>query len=199
MTTAALNRGYKVDTTEASVSPVAKLPNTWEEFLSGIGKKHRHELRRKIRRLEAAGEVKQVTVRDPNGLKSEMEEFLELMSSTSKDKADFLTPKRRLFFIRLADQAAIRDSLRLSFLQLDEKRLAACLIFDYRNTYMLYNSGYDPARADLSVGLIYKAFAIREAIGLGRHRFDFLKGGERYKYGLGGQDQAIYRMVVTRS
>ena len=51
---------------------------------------------------------------------------------------------------------------------------------------------------DLSVGLINKAYAIREAIEAGRRRFDFLKGAERYKYSLGGQDRAIYRIVVTR-
>ena len=167
--------------------------------MASLAKKHRHELRRKIRKLEAAGEARQVTVTDAQGLEEEMEDFLRLMGGTSEDKAAFLTPERRRFFHLLAKRAADRGALKLSFLEVDGERLAACLIFDYAGVFMLYNSGYDPARSDLSVGLINKAFAIREAIGFGRRRFDFLKGAERYKYSLGGRDRAIYRILVTRS
>ena len=199
VTAAAEERGYGVESEEIAVAPVADLPVSWDEFLAGLTKKHRHELRRKIRRLEDAGEVRHVTVTGSEGLDTEMEEFLRLMCATNQDKADFLTPERRRFFHLLADRAAAREALRLSFLEVDGTRMAACLMFDYAGVYMLYNSGYDPARSDLSVGLINKAFAIREAIELGRRRFDFLKGGERYKYRLGGLDRAIYRIVVTRS
>ncbi len=196
---AAESRGYSVERSEAAMAPVAELPGSWDEFLAGLGKKHRHELRRKIRKLEAAGDARQVTITEEKGLEQEVEDFLRLMSSTNEDKAAFLTPERRRFFHLLAAQAASSGALRLSFLELDEERLAACLVFDYAGVFMLYNSGYDPARSDLSVGLINKAFAIRQAIELGRRRFDFLKGAERYKYALGGQDRSIYRVILTRS
>jgi CelD/BcsL family acetyltransferase involved in cellulose biosynthesis len=199
MTAAAESRGYRVETNEVAVAPVLELPDSWDEFMASLAKKHRHELRRKIRKLEAAGEARQVTVTDAQGLEEEMEDFLRLMGDTSEDKAAFLTPERRRFFHLLAERAADRGALKLSFLEVDGERLAACLIFDYAGVFMLYNSGYDPARSNLSVGLINKAFAIREAIGFGRRRFDFLKGAERYKYSLGGRDKAIYRILVTRS
>ena len=198
LTAAAQSRGLTVDRRQAGVAPVVDLPGSWEEYVSSLPKKHRHELRRKMRRLEASGEVRQVTFADGNGLEPRVEEFLRLMSATNEDKAAFLTPERRRFFHLLAQEAASRGALRLSFLEIDGLRTAACLIFDFAGAYMLYNSGYDPARADLSVGLINKAYAIREAIEAGRRRFDFLKGAERYKYSLGGQDRAIYRIVVTR-
>ena len=198
LTAAAQTRGLTVDRHQAGVAPVVDLPGSWEEYVSSLPKKHRHELRRKMRRLEASGEVRQVTFADGNGLEPRVEEFLRLMSATNEDKAAFLTPERRRFFHLLAQEAASRGALRLSFLEIDGLRTAACLIFDFAGAYMLYNSGYDPARADLSVGLINKAYAIREAIEAGRRRFDFLKGAERYKYSLGGQDRAIYRIVVTR-
>ena len=199
ITGAAGSRGYSVESSEVAVAPVAELPGSWDEFLAGLGKKHRHELRRKIRKLEAAGEARQVTVTEEKGLEQEVEDFLRLMGNTNEDKAAFLTPERRRFFHLLAAQAARRGALKLSFLELDGERLAACLVFDYSGVYMLYNSGYEPARSDLSIGLINKAFAIKEAIELGRRRFDFLKGAERYKYALGGQDRSIYRVILTRS
>ena len=198
LTAAAKSRGLTVERHQIGVAPVVDLPESWEEYVGSLPKKHRHELRRKIRRLEASGQVQQVTVVDEEKMGPEMEEFLRLMSATNDDKAAFLTPERRRFFHLLAQEAASRGALRLSFLEIDRRRMAACLIFDFAGVYMLYNSGYDPARADLSVGLVNKAYAIREAIESGRRRFDFLKGAERYKYGLGGQDRAIYRIVVTR-
>ncbi|MDD9996030.1 MAG: GNAT family N-acetyltransferase [Dehalococcoidia bacterium] len=198
LTAAAHSRGLTVERHQVGVAPVVDLPGSWEEYVSSLPKKHRHELRRKIRRLEASGQVRQVTFAGEDGLGSEVEDFLRLMSATNDDKATFLTPDRRRFFHLLAQEAASRGALRLSFLEIDGQRTAACLIFDFAGAYMLYNSGYDPARADLSVGLINKAYAIREAIESGRRRFDFLKGAERYKYSLGGQDRAIYRIVVTR-
>jgi hypothetical protein len=199
ITGAAESRGYSVERSEVAVAPVAELPGSWDEYLGGLAKKRRHELRRKIRKLEAAGQARQVTVTEEQGLEEQVESFLGLMGNTNDDKAAFLTPERRRFFHLLAARAASRGALRLSFLELDGERLAACLVFDYAGVFMLYNSGYDPARSDLSVGLINKAFAIREAIELGRRRFDFLKGAERYKYALGGQDRSIYRVTVTRS
>lgn len=190
--------GLEPEFSEATAAPAADLPETWEEFVASLAKKHRHELRRKIRRLEAAGEVRQVTVTGPDGLDSAMEDFLWLMRGTGPDKEAFLTPDRRRFFGLLAAAAASRGVLRLSFLELDGVRVAGCLVFDFAGTHMLYNSGYDPAMSALSVGLVNKAYAIRDAIGLGARRFDFLKGAERYKYGLGGVDRAISRLVLTR-
>jgi CelD/BcsL family acetyltransferase involved in cellulose biosynthesis len=195
---AAEGKGYTVERTESAVAPAAELPGSWDEYIAALPKKHRHELRRKIRKLEAAGEVRQVTVTEVEGLEEQVEDFLRLMGNTNEGKGAFLTPDRRRFFHLLALEAAKRGALRLSFLELDGERLAGCLVFDYAGVYLLYNSGYDPARSDLSVGLINKAFAVRQAIETGRRRFDFLRGAERYKYSLGGQDRAIYRIVVTR-
>ena len=63
---------------------------------------------------------------------------------------------------------------------------------------MLYNSGYDPRYSRLSVGLVSKALAIKEAIEAGKRSFNFLRGTERYKYHLGAKDFAVYQLTVRR-
>ncbi len=196
---AARDRGMGVEWEDAGVAPALDLPGSWDDFLGSLPKRHRHELRRKMRRLEASGSARQVTVSDPEGLGDHVDEFLGLMAATNEMKAAFLTAPRRRFFHRIAAEAAARGALRLSFLELDGRRVAGCMIFDCAGEYMLYNSGYDPGRSDLSVGLLNKALAIREAIESGRRAFDFLKGAERYKYGLGGSDREIRRVVITRT
>ena len=43
-----------------------------------------------------------------------------------------------------------------------------------------------------------KTLLIREAIESGRSCVDFLRGDESYKYDLGGKDQQVYRVVLTK-
>ena len=43
-----------------------------------------------------------------------------------------------------------------------------------------------------------KAYAIKEAIEVGRSRFNFLKGSERYKYELGGIDTPIHNILISK-
>ena len=43
-----------------------------------------------------------------------------------------------------------------------------------------------------------KAYAIKEAIEVGRSRFNFLKGSERYKYELGGIGTPIHNILISK-
>ena len=45
-----LRNEFKIEIMDEDVSPFLVLPNSWEEYLSSLREKHRHELRRKIRR-----------------------------------------------------------------------------------------------------------------------------------------------------
>jgi len=87
---------------------------------------------------------------------------------------------------------------KLFFMEVDGKRVASCIAFDYGDAYLLYNSGYDPEYSALSVGLLNKAFCMRDALEAGKSTFDFLRGTERYKYDLGGQNQIVYQMTIKR-
>ena len=87
--------------------------------------------------------------------------------------------------------------LRLSILELNASPVAATMSFDYKNDRYLYNSGYDPQYSWLSVGVISKAVCIKDSTEGGRKRFDFLKGGEEYKYHLGGSEVPLYQCSIT--
>ena len=192
------SRGLSVEVSDEDTAPVANLPTSWDEYLASLGKHDRHELRRKLRRLDNADNAHQYTCDDPETLAQCMGDFFRLLRSSSPDKADFLTPARERFFMDIASDFAIRGQLKLFFLEVANERVASCICFDYGDSYLLYNSGYDPSYASLSVGLLNKALCIREAIEKGRHRFDFLRGAERYKYNLGGSDRIVHQLVARR-
>ena len=191
-------RGYTVEVSEEDVTPRALLPPTWDEYVAHLSKKNRHELRRKLRRLEKEGVNRQYICDGPEALPECMQDFFRLHRASSPEKAEFMTPQREEFFMDAAMELGARGQFRLAFLELDGVRVASSINIDYRDSYFLYNSGYDPAYSSLSVGLLNKVLDIKGAIEAGKRSFDFLRGAERYKYHLGAKDYVLYRLVVRR-
>lgn len=191
-------KGWDVSVEEEETTPKAELPGSWDEFLAGLRKKDRHELRRKLRRLDRESDNRQYAAANGDSLDGSMREFFTLLRASRQDKNEFMTPDRERFFLDMARELARRDQFRLYFLEVDGEKAAACICFDYGGDFLLYNSGYEPGYSRLSVGLINKALSIRTAIEENRKVFNFLKGDERYKYNLGGTDEAVFHITVTR-
>lgn len=196
MVNIARSRGCQAECAVAEVTVETRLPATWEEYLGGLKPKQRHEVKRKLRRLAETGEVNFRLVGDISAVPGFMERFFKLFTESRAGKAEFLTEQRATFFRLIVDEMSGAGLLKLGILELDGREMASVICFDYNNAIYLYNSGYDPAYDYLSVGLLSKVLCIRESIGMGRARFDFLKGAEAYKYRLGGQEVPLYRCGI---
>lgn len=194
---AARRRGYAVRTELEDVVPGIVLPRSWDAYLAGLRKKDRHELRRKLRRLESAGEVV-VRRAGASTLDRDAALFQEMMSESREEKRTFLSPERQAFFERIVHCMEETGRLRLLFLDIDGEPAAAVLAFDDGGRRLLYNSGYRREYAHLAVGLMLKALCIRDAIESGLRYFDLLRGAEPYKYHLGAEDSAVHRITVSR-
>ena len=195
----ARQQGYSVEITEEDVAPGVALPNTWEEYLSSLSRKNRHELQRKFRRLESVENWHWYCLTDAEQVTERFDDFLALMRQSRKEKAGYMTPQREEFFHRIAQRTAQLGVLRLFFLELEGRPVATTLCFDYGSSRLLYSSGYNPDYSYYSVGLLLYALCLRDAIEKGKGYFDFLRGSEQYKYNLGGEDHTLYQMVVRRS
>jgi len=169
------------------------LPATWDEYLGLLKGTERHEIRRKLRRLEEAGRIEFRTAEDPQEIRQAMDTFLRLFGASRADKAAFMTNRRARFFHSLAEDMAEAGILKLSLLELDAKTAAAVMCFHDDSTVYLYNNGYDNRFRLLSVGFLSKVLSIQEAIREGKRKFDFLKGPEAYKRRLGGKPVPLYR------
>jgi len=196
--TAAERWGWSSGEAPEAVCPVATLASTWDEFLAALPKHDRHELRRKLRHLDAAGAVSFESVTAPDAVAAGMDRFLELMHLSRNDKDEFLTPAMEAFFRDVATTFAGLGMIRLSSLRLDGHTVATLLSFENESTEFLYNSGYDPLHGHLAVGLLSKAHAIRDAITRGKQRFDFLRGEEHYKRQLGGVPREVLQMHLRQ-
>ncbi len=191
------DRKYEVRCDREDVSLEMHLPATWDEYLALLAPKQRHEVKRKLRRLEEAGIVDYRVVEDRGSVSSVMGVFLRLFAESRKEKTDFMTARMESFFRTLAEAMAEAGLLRIGILELDTLPAAIVMTFDYHECVYLYNSGYDPQYRSLSVGVLSKVLCVRDSIQRGRKRFDFLKGEESYKHHMGGRDIPLYNCQIA--
>jgi len=194
--------GWRLVREREDVCPVLALaPGTdFEAYLGTLGKKERHEVRRKLRRAEAAGEVRLVRSADPA---ADLDAFVDLHQRRWLDRGLFPPTvggdQSRTFFRRLFELLGGDGTVQLWFLEAAGRRVAAGVWFEDAEAWYFYNAGVDPDARDLSPGVLLSAKAIEAAIAAGRRRFDFLRGDEPYKYGWGAQDEPVQRLLVVRT
>lgn len=192
----AQGRGLEVRVEKSGVSLETGLPGEWEDFLAGLTSKHRHEIRRKMRRLDRAGQVGFTRAHGPDQAGPALEVFLDLFRRSRADKERFLTPEREAFFRTVVPAMARAGHLSLFTLSLDSRPAASALCFDLGRTRLLYNNGYDSGFKALSAGTMCKVLSLKEAVERGLQCYDFLNGAEPYKRRLGGREKDLFRCTV---
>lgn len=191
--------GYRVMVEVEEVCPILKLPESWEAYLSLLNGKDRHELRRKIRKAEAASPpLRFRQCSEEECARQDIKSFICLHRKSRPDKEAFMNEQREGFFQEASKTFAQKGWLRLYILEREAMGVAAMLCFDYGKTLYLYNSGHDPELSFLSPGIVLIGYCLQDAISLGKQCFDFMRGKEGYKYRLGGKDSPIYRILVER-
>lgn len=188
--------GYAVRRERLVTSPRITLPADFETYVQGLGKKERHELRRKLRRFEAAPGAG-FRWADERERPAVLDRFFALHRLSKGEKAAFMTADAEAFFRDIADALAPSGRLRLGVVSAHGEDAAVLFAFAYGDTLALYNAAYDPALGSLSLGIASHAFAVRDAIAQGFAVYDLLRGDEPYKYDLGASDRWLWRLEAT--
>jgi CelD/BcsL family acetyltransferase involved in cellulose biosynthesis len=190
--------GWSFEQERTYHAPSIPLAGDFDTYLSGIDKKQRHEIRRKMRRAEEAGsEVRWYFAQDNATLGADVDAFMAMMAE-EPDKAKFLTEAMRLQ-MQLSCRAAFENGwLQLAFLEVDGQKAAGYLNFDYLNHIWIYNSGIDRRFLELSPGWVLLGYLLQWANENKRLEFDFMRGNEEYKYRFGAVDHYLVRAKVTR-
>ncbi len=189
---------------QEDVCPVVTLPasHEWEDYLGGLDKKARHEIRRKLRRAEAVGPVR---FRQLPLDAASVDGFIALHQARWGEHGLFPdTPdgdRSRRFLHRLTELEAAEGSdaqLVLGEVTVGDRVVVSTVAFDDGTTCFFYNAGMDPQARELSPGVTGTAAYIRDRLAAARTRFDFLRGDEPYKYEWGAVDEPVRRIVATR-
>src|SRR5262249_39888239 len=166
--------------------PVLALPPAWTEYLERLPGKHRHEMQRKIRRFHRElPDARVACAERPTEIETRFGDFLDLHRRSHVGKARFMDTRMEAFFRRAIGALGADDAARLWFLDTPSGPIASFVCIEWDDTVGLYNSGFHPATASLSPGLVLLAHLIEDAILRGKRTFDFLRGEERYKYEFG--------------
>jgi CelD/BcsL family acetyltransferase involved in cellulose biosynthesis len=191
-------RGFDFRLDQEETSAVLRLPSDWDTYLECLSSKHRHELRRKRRRLGRDYPDAVFRTATEESLELDLKTFVEMHRDAEGYKGHFMRPEIATFFERIAHAFMPLGWLRLDLLEIGGRAIASTFSFEREGTFYLYNSAFESDAASISPGFVLTTELIKSAIERGLHAFDFLRGPERYKYALGAQAVPLHNVRLQR-
>lgn len=179
-------------------APAIDLTNitTFDEHLERIGKKDRHEIRRKVRRGEGAG----VTISAKPHAVDDLAEFIKLHRARWGHHGLFTDDEkgaRDEAFMRELFARAPEDLITVIVARNQEfGAFAAGLFLRDAAAIRYWNAGGELAARALSPGILLFAHGLQMAITEHKQTFDFLRGNEGYKYEVGAADVDVLMITV---
>ncbi len=164
------------------------LPGSWDEFVKGLNKSMRDNIKYYPRLLARHGHLMRIQIASsPEEVEAGLSEFLRLhharaaLSGTARHDDRFALPSHQRFLSRVAPALAEAGVMRLTILTVDGVNTAAQISLQCGETVYVYYSGFDPAWRRYSVAMIATAQCIRDALERGVMRVDFLSGSGQFK------------------
>jgi CelD/BcsL family acetyltransferase involved in cellulose biosynthesis len=180
--------------------PGLELPATFDDYLRGLPRSHRQNLRRHLRRLDR-GEVALHEVTDPARLPATVAAWQEVRGRWWGERERDLNPDHARpgfrAFMTEALQALVPAGRAVAWeLRRGDELLGVSINLCDERRFLWWLSGFEPHAASLGPGKIVIGESLRRSIDAGRTRYDFMLGDEAYKYWFGGVDLDVPRLVV---
>ncbi|MGC2522565.1 MAG: GNAT family N-acetyltransferase [Stellaceae bacterium] len=185
---------------EAPPCPVLPLPRTPAGLEAVVPRKTMRDLHQARARAAAAGSVVIETIGE-EAIDEALGDLFRLHEQRWRARGEpgVCGDARVQGFYRAAAHGLLAAGmLRLYRLRIGGAVLAVYYGFIAKETAYAYLGGFDPSQPRLSPGMLILAHAIEEARAEGAQRFDFLRGGEAYKYAWGVVDRAKTSLRLRR-
>jgi CelD/BcsL family acetyltransferase involved in cellulose biosynthesis len=190
------NLPYKI--LEAEVALCLDLPETYDNYISELSRKNRHELRRKVKRTETISGLETISATEPDEIQSFLESFIDMHKKSSPSKYKFWQKKGMAdFFRKIVFRFSQKNWVELNLLFIQKELAAALLNFDYKNDVYLYNVAFNPRYGPYSPGIYLFNQSIKRAVEQKKRRIDFLRGREKYKYYFGAKECKIKDFILS--
>ena len=184
---------YDIEFVNEDVSPGISLPDSFDEYLSNLTKKNRHEIRRKIRKFEKNFEFKIINA-DHENIDKLLLEFIRLMKLNPEKKL-FLNQDRVNFMSKIIKYSVLEGRGELNFIEINKDLVSTSFAFKNNEKLFVYNSGFNNDYSEYSVGLINHVYNIKNKINTYNY-IDFLRGDEEYKYRIGCEDRKLLTIKI---
>jgi CelD/BcsL family acetyltransferase involved in cellulose biosynthesis len=176
--------GCRTGVWQSGAAPYLKVDTPWSACLAGLSAKLRQNLRNRMSRLSQHGEPGFEMLADSVAIRASGDDARRLEESGWKEiegtsiASDAAVER---FYTHLAERAAECPWLRLLFLNVGGRRIAAAYAAVYDNRLFFLKTGYDPAFAKCSPFKLLTSFALRHACDQGLSEIDFLGDSEPWK------------------
>jgi CelD/BcsL family acetyltransferase involved in cellulose biosynthesis len=181
-------------------SPCIMVRPSFQDYLSSLSQNARHNMVRTCRKTMDELEASFVRIADQDSLPIALEEFFRLHEMRwSKKAEDSVVSAQMRDFLRDAIHRLAQSGIPvIHALMIGEKTISMCLGFEYRDRYLYYLSGFDPAYLRYSPGRCLLSKVIEEAHERRLKEVDLLRGDEEYKYHLGAENRSNLVVKVRR-
>ncbi len=170
--------------------------STLDQHLDRLDKKQRHEIRRKVRRGEAAG----VQISESGNISADLPEFIRLHRARWRGGGLFAdSPKgaEEEGFMRELFATAPRGTISMLLAANQEfGTFAAGLFIRDAGALRYWNAGGNLAARALSPGVLIFVHGLTMALQERLPQLDFLRGNEPYKYEYGAVDAQVMKLQV---
>lgn len=200
----ALVRRFSAEDAWVEVAPRYRCPRidlkgTWEEFLTTFGRAD--NLRRRRRHFERQESFSIERAEQPAALRGALETFFELHAR--RWQADGGSQGIRGRDVRAFHRDAVAllaesGLVRLYTLHLDGAALASLYAIDWDGRAYFYQSGFDPAFARLSAGLVLMGESVAESFARALTSYEFLRGEEPYKFEWANAESRTVGLSIVR-
>jgi hypothetical protein len=159
-------------------------------------------LKRKTRKFIKDLNYRFLTVSNTAELDGSLENLFDLHKKRRNQQlqvGQFRSDDRKQLFRSLSHDLNQMGWLKMSFLLVDDKKVACLYNFEFKNKVYFYQSGLDPNPkfSRYSLGYIMLAVTIKEALKSGMKEYDLLSGKENYKKEWTRMYRNLYRIRMA--
>lgn len=161
-----------------------ELPGTWPEYVAGLSKSHRKQVRRLERQVDGSSNFAFRVVQHPREVHQAMDILVELHQRrwhTQGESGCFASRHFEQFHREAVARLMDQGNVRLMWLEADGQPVAAEYQLLGNDGVYAYQSGIDPEYLALEPGRMMMTLAVRHAILRGDRFYDMLRGDEPYK------------------
>lgn len=166
--------------------PYIALPASWGQFLETLGSTMRYKFRKNLRELEKHGDHAFRITTAPDELDADLQRLVRLHQGRWEGRGMsgvFADPQYQTFLRMVSGYALQNGHLRLSFVTVSGKPVAAVFNVAYGNKIYYYQSGFDTSLdKKVAIGTFAHSLCLERAIDEKLEEYDFLLKGSLDTY-----------------
>ncbi|MFO0967126.1 MAG: GNAT family N-acetyltransferase [Gemmataceae bacterium] len=198
------DRDFRVQEQETTTAPYVTLPRSWDDFLQGLSKSKRWNLKTQLKDFDAWAAGR--TAWHEAATEEELERGRAILAALHEERwredgraGAFAAPRFAAFHDEHMRFLLKAGRLELLWLTVGGRPVAALYAFRAAGKVAFYQSGRATDLPEkVRVGSVIVAHAIRRAIERGDREFDFLGGPARYKLAFTTTTRRLFSLRIAR-